>query len=76
MRDKRHAAEPVDGRALQAGDDARQLAMELAGLQPVRSVDPVGMRVVLEPDEDAWRQLDHLWFTAIRAPAEDVVGMA
>jgi hypothetical protein len=61
MRGKRRAAEPVDERALRAGDDARQLAMELAGLQPAMSVDPVGMRVVLEPDEDAWRQLDHLW---------------
>ena len=62
MRGKRRVAEPVDSRVLEASDDARQLAMEIAGLQPARSVDPVGMRVVLEPEESAWRQLDDLWF--------------
>jgi hypothetical protein len=61
MRGKRRAAEPVDRRALEARDDARQLAMEIAGLRPSGSVDPVAMRVVLEPEETAWRQLDDLW---------------
>jgi hypothetical protein len=61
MRGKRQAAEPVDSRALEAQGDARQLAMEIAGLEPRQSVDPVDLRVVLEPDETAWRQLDGLW---------------
>jgi hypothetical protein len=51
----------VDHRAVEAKDDARRLAMEVAGLEPSVRVDPVEMRVVLEPDETAWRQLDGLW---------------
>lgn len=61
MRGKRRGADAVDDRVLEAWDDARHLAMEIAGLEPTVSVDPVGMRVVLEPHETAWRQLDGLW---------------
>lgn len=62
MRLKRRVAEPANSHALEASDDARHLAMEIAGLQLARKVDPVGMRVVLEPEESAWRQLEDLWF--------------
>ena len=61
MRGKRHTAESVNSRVLDAHDDARRLAMEIAGLEPNVRVDPVGMRVVLEVEETAWRQLDDLW---------------
>lgn len=61
MMGKRRGAEPVDSRVLAAHEDARRLAMEIAGMEPAVSVDPVGMRVVLESDETAWRQLDDLW---------------
>jgi hypothetical protein len=54
-------AEAVDSGVLEAHEDARKLAMEIAGLEPVVYVDPVGMRVILEPGEAAWRQLDNLW---------------
>lgn len=36
-------------------DDARLLALELAGLAPARGVDPVALRLVLEPGEFARR---------------------
>jgi hypothetical protein len=62
MSGKGRTAESVDNRVLDAHDEARRLAMELAGLEPGVSVDPVGMRVVLELDETAWRRLDSLWF--------------
>jgi hypothetical protein len=61
MMRKRRTAEAVDSRVLEAHEDARRLAMEIAGLESVASIDPVGMRLVLEPDEAAWRQLDDLW---------------
>ena len=61
MRGRRRSAGAVDSRVLEANDDARRLAMEIAGLEPTECVDPVGMRVVLEPEETAWRQLDGLW---------------
>lgn len=62
MRGKGRTAESVENRVLNAHEEARRLAMELAGLEPGVSVDPVGMRVVLELDETAWRRLDSLWF--------------
>ena len=61
MRGKRHTAESVNSRVLDAHDDARRLALEIAGLESTVLVDPVGMRVVLEVAETAWRQLDDLW---------------
>jgi hypothetical protein len=61
MRGKRHTAESVNSRVFDAHDDARRLAMEIAGLEPTVRVDPVGMQVVLEVAETAWRQLDDLW---------------
>src|SRR5580765_1955 len=35
--------------------DARELALELAGLRPLRAPDPMSLGVVLEPGETAWR---------------------
>ena len=61
MRGKRRIAEASDRRALEAQDDARRLALEIAGLEPAGSVDPVDLRVVLEEGESAWRRLDDLW---------------
>lgn len=61
MRGKRRTTEAVNSRVLKAHDDARRLAMEIAGLEPTVYVDPVWMRVILEPGEAAWRQLDDLW---------------
>ncbi|SDP18479.1 hypothetical protein SAMN04489867_1664 [Pedococcus dokdonensis] len=62
MSGKRRTAEYAESRVIYARDDARRLAMEVAGLEPGVHVDPVAMRVVLEPDETAWRRLERLWF--------------
>ena len=35
--------------------DARDLALELAGLRPLRAPDPIALGVVLEMDETPWR---------------------
>jgi hypothetical protein len=43
-------------------DDARHLAMEIAGLEEARTIDPIEMRAVLEPGESAWRRLRNMWF--------------
>lgn len=61
MRGKRRTTEAENRRVLESHDDARRLAMEIAGLEPTVSVDPVLLRVILEPGEAAWRQLDDLW---------------
>lgn len=43
-----------------AVEDARALALELAGLRPRQIIDPAALGIVLEPDEAALRVLD-LW---------------
>lgn len=44
-----------------ADDDARSLALELAGMRPLQFVDPVALRLVLEEGESAWRHVTGGW---------------
>ena len=44
-----------------ADDDARSLALELAGMRPLQLVDPVALRLVLEEGESAWRHVTGTW---------------
>jgi hypothetical protein len=59
---KRHAPPPV----ILAGDadDARRLALELAGSLPLRPIDPMSLGVVLEPGETAYRTTG-VWLRAL-----------
>jgi hypothetical protein len=45
-----------------AGEDARTLALELAGMRPVALLDPMQFGLVLESGESAYRATD-LWLT-------------
>jgi hypothetical protein len=43
-------------------EDARALALELAGLRPQNQVDPVVLHLVIEDGEVAWRLVPGMWF--------------
>ncbi len=61
MRRRKATAEPAIGAA--DAEDARLLALELAGLAPERQIDQIGVRVVLEPGERAPRAtVARLWW--------------
>ncbi|MEO3936807.1 hypothetical protein V3N99_08625 [Dermatophilaceae bacterium Soc4.6] len=71
MRLRKHSDAPPAVGPAEAGD-ARALALELAGLQAERPVDPMTLGVVLEPGEVLWRlsmswlrvRIDGLWSDA------------
>ena len=53
--------ESVAGSHGASNDDARSLALELAGMRDLDPVDPVVLRLVLEEGETAWRHVTGLW---------------
>ena len=44
-----------------SNDDARSLALELAGMRALQPADPVALRLVLEQGETAWRRVTGTW---------------
>lgn len=60
-----------------AVEDARALALELAGLRPRQAIDPAALGIVIEPDEaslrtvEVWLRwlLDGQWLPAQHCPA-------
>jgi hypothetical protein len=44
-----------------SNDDARSLALELAGMRALQPADPVVLRLVLEQGETAWRRVTGTW---------------
>ena len=53
--------ESVAGSHGASNDDARSLALELAGMRDLDPVDPVVLRLVLEEGETAWRRVTGTW---------------
>lgn len=53
--------EGVAGSHGASNDDARSLALELAGMRDLDPVDPVVLRLVLEEGETAWRRVTGTW---------------
>lgn len=58
---KRTRRERVAAPPSAVDDDARSLALELAGMRLLPPVDPVALRLVLDEGEAAWRHLAGIW---------------
>jgi hypothetical protein len=54
--------DPVASPPSAVDEDARALALELAGMRPQQAIDPVALRLVLEAGEVAWRLVPRMWF--------------